>query len=85
MLCLSCTGDPCGAPQALRNTHCYYWPLAFRCCRGEGLDLVLPRSQYGEPTRTFAKALMQNCLLDKHKAATVGGHLGCSWGTCTQG
>ena len=29
------------------------------CRKGEGLDLVLPRDTYGEPTRTFAKALMQ--------------------------
>jgi hypothetical protein len=35
------------------------------CRKGEGLDVVLPKDKHPESTRTFARALMQNCLLDK--------------------
>ncbi|GAX79764.1 hypothetical protein CEUSTIGMA_g7205.t1 [Chlamydomonas eustigma] len=41
------------------------------CRKGEGLELVLPKDKHDESIRTFARALMQNCLLDKEKAATV--------------
>ena len=39
--------------------------------KGEGLDHTLPRGEHDEGTRTFAKALTQNCLLPLDKAAAV--------------
>ncbi len=44
--------------------------------KGDGLEAILLKSQHEESTRTFAKALMQNCLLDKDKAATVASKWG---------
>jgi hypothetical protein len=39
--------------------------------KGEGIDHTLPRGEHDEATRTFCKALTQNCLLPMDKAAAV--------------
>ena len=33
--------------------------------KGEDLERVMPKADHPESTRVFARALMQNCLLDK--------------------
>lgn len=35
------------------------------CRKGEGIDTLLPKADHPDSTRVFARALMQNCLLDK--------------------
>ena len=51
------------------------------CRKGDGLEAVLPKGKYEESTRVFARALMQNCLLDK--VLMIDGHFFNSADRCT--